>query len=146
MTRIMILLAILAASCGPQTETPVATPRASGNSQSVIGRDDSLAASTAYCAVQKIFDSSCVKCHSANGGQKPWLEKESAQSSLVNKMGHHGIYLLKQNAAKESELFIRITSNDPHLHMPRGEPSLGSADIETIRSWIDAGASFACKN
>lgn len=106
--------------------------------------DDSISSKTQiFCKVQKIFDDSCIKCHSEKG-QQPLLLRGFAQSGLIDKKGHHGDYLVKPNASKESELFNLITSTDPNHRMPKNAPPLAREDIELIRTWIDTGASFTC--
>lgn len=137
------LLFILTA-CGPD-QTGKNNPDIIDKNKPVTnGSDDSHKLSQDFCGVQKIFDTNCIGCHSANG-QKPPLVKNLSQTSLIDKMGHHGKALVKPYAASESDLFIRITSNDPHLKMPKGGEPLSSADIQLIKSWIDAGASLSCK-
>lgn len=139
-----LLLALVLVSCGPE-QSNKSNPSLIDKDRTVNNStDDSHKLSKDFCAVQKVFDTNCISCHSATG-QKPPLVKNLNQSSLVNKMGHHGKFLVKPNSSSESDLFIRITSKDPHLMMPRGAAPLSSADIQLIKSWIDAGASFDCK-
>lgn len=137
------LLALILVSCGPE-QSSKAGENLVDKDKPVHGTDDSHKLSKDFCAVQKVFDTNCISCHSATG-QKPPLVKNLNQSSLVNKMGHHGKFLVKPNSSSESDLFIRISSTDPHLMMPRGAAPLSSSDIQLIKSWIDAGASFDCK-
>lgn len=137
-----VLFVLFIGSCGPDQPSKTVAERVEKD-KPVNGSDDSHK-SQDYCAVQKVFDTSCISCHSASG-QKPPLVKNLVQSSLINKMGHHGNVLVKPHSSNESDLFIRITSNDPHLRMPRGADPLSSKDIQLIKSWIDEGASFKCK-
>lgn len=144
-----ILLLMLFAGCGIEPHNTIGQDQPIHNGDHDKPKkpsvpDDSIGSKAQiFCKVQKVFDDNCIKCHSEKG-QPPSLVRGFAQSALIDKKGHHGNYLVKPNASKESEIFNLITSTDPGHRMPKNAPPLKKEDIELIRTWIDTGASFTC--
>lgn len=145
----VFLLLVLLAGCGIEPHNTIGpdNPVHNGSKENIkkpAAVDDSMGAkSEVFCKVQNIFDNNCIKCHSANG-QSPSLVRGSAPSVLINQKGHHGQQIVKPGSSSDSELFKLISSTDPNHRMPKGAPPLAKEDIELIKTWIDAGASFTC--
>src|SRR5438876_9258775 len=75
----------------------------------------------------------CLKCH---GQEAPQASLDLRTESSVLKGGKNGSVVVKGSALK-SYLFQRIVDR---TMPPSGEKPLGTAQIQTIRKWIDAGA------
>ena len=96
-----------------------------------------FAASTpTYSAdVAPIFEKHCLSCHSSTK-HKSGLILESYSSLL--KGGRHGRPILPHNAS--GSLMVQMLEGDIDPQMPEDDDPLSDAEIQTIRSWIDAGA------
>ena len=86
--------------------------------------------------IRPILSENCSFCHG------PDEAKRQADLRLDTSEGAWST--LEKNNADESELFRRITSDDPDELMPPAESnrSLTSEQIELVRRWIDQGASW----
>ena len=82
--------------------------------------------------VLPIFKTNCIVCHGADLQQKE-LNLSTWESAL--KGGESGAVIVP-GEPEESRLYELISKG----MMPPGDTHLGEQDIETIRSWIDAGA------
>lgn len=89
--------------------------------------------------IRPILNEKCMRCHGgvkAMGGFNLLFEKtalgatESGQPALIP--GDH----------QNSELYRRITSDDPELRMPLEAEPLNGREIDLIRRWIDEGAKW----
>ncbi len=87
--------------------------------------------------IRPILNEKCMRCHGgvkASGGFNLLFEAtalgqtESGRPAIVP--GHH----------QRSELFRRITSEDPEVRMPLEGDPLSDQEIGLIRRWIDEGA------
>jgi mono/diheme cytochrome c family protein len=88
--------------------------------------------------VEPILQKRCTACHGA-GQQLAGLRLDDADG--LKKGSGAGPVVLAGKAA-DSKLYQRITSTKKgHMMPPIGEP-LSAAEIEKIRSWIEAGARF----
>jgi len=84
----------------------------------------------------------CAKCHGA-AVQKNGLRLDAKYSAFK---GGDGGLVIVPGKAEDSELFRRITTDVAEEHMPpEGEP-LKAAEIELLKRWIDAGASWPESN
>lgn len=137
MLRFLLLLLIAGCADGADKQAAI-NPTPAVNA----APDDLAAASNIFCQVEKIFESSCIGCHTEQG--KPALVKGLASSALINKVNAQGNYLVKVGNAAESELYKRVSSHDPDYRMPKNAGPLSSTDIETIKTWIDSGAPTRC--
>ena len=86
--------------------------------------------------VQPVLAKRCSACHGA-GQQMGGLRLDSGSGVL--KGSKNGAVVVKGDSSK-SRLMERVSSDKPGFKMPPvGEP-LTSAEISSIKSWIDAGA------
>jgi mono/diheme cytochrome c family protein len=83
--------------------------------------------------VQPIFDQKCVQCHGGSDGTKGGLSLKS-YADLMNG-GQNGPAIAPGDAAN-SPLVQLIESGK----MPRRQPKLPQAVIDTITAWVNAGA------
>lgn len=145
-----MVLAVLLAGCGDaydsnsgSDETAASTTETpSESSQPPTSGEVSFAAS-----IQPIFDQSCARigCHAGGAptaGQN--LSAGQAYASIVNvpsKVGSCTSFdRVEPGVPETSALFLRISGEACGTRMPRGGTPLSSEKIETIRSWIQAGA------
>ena len=88
--------------------------------------------------VRPILEARCVECHSAletNGG----LRLDRRPYAFMG--GDSGVSALTADL-EQNPIWQRISSDDPELRMPfDGEP-LPPAELETLRAWIEGGASW----
>ena len=84
--------------------------------------------------VQPIVNANCVSCH--NGPTAP-AELQLATPDGLLRGGTSGRAVIAGDAAK-SLLVIRIEDRGPNRMPPNGQ--LTSAELATIRAWIDQGA------
>ncbi len=77
----------------------------------------------------------CVACH---GGVKKNGGLSVLSRELILSDTESGEPALVEGDAESSTLISRITSDDPEERMPPEEP-LESAEIETLKAWIDQG-------
>jgi len=98
----------------------------------------SLAESTSENAAQvrSLLKNRCYSCHGSLS-QKAGLRLDSV--ALMKKGGDSGP-AIEPGKALESELFDRISSPDAKLRMPPEGSPLGLAEIDLVKSWINAGA------
>jgi len=129
---IVVLSALLFAACS-KSSNPTSPP-----SGSVSFKND----------VQPIFTASCASssCHGGSSPQKGQnLTVGNAFSNIVNVASVEvPSYLrVKPSSSDSSYLYMKITGDSRiasgTVKMPKGG-SLSSADIQTIKNWIDQGA------
>jgi hypothetical protein len=85
---------------------------------------------------QQILAANCLSCHGA--AKMAGLDLRTREAALAG--GARGPALRPGNA-KESLLYQAVLRNSA-LQMPPGKKALDPADVETLRAWIDAGASW----
>lgn len=88
--------------------------------------------------VRPILSNKCFACHGPDSGNR------AAELRLDTEEGAHE-WAVVPGAADESEIIVRVTSDDPDLQMPPLEakkPRLTDQEIDTLRRWIDAGAKY----
>ena len=92
--------------------------------------------------VLPILAKNCFQCHGPDEGQrKAGLRLDSRESALRLEKGSAAVVPF---AAKRSVLIARVTTDDGDELMPppdQGAP-LSRDQIDTLRAWIDAGASY----
>lgn len=91
--------------------------------------NNSLGTSVNYESVQAILDSQCLACHTNANPSNGNVALDSYQSVMDSNIVVGG-------NAESSLLYTSVESGD----MPQGMPPLSDADVQTIRSWINAGA------
>jgi mono/diheme cytochrome c family protein len=86
--------------------------------------------------IQPVLAARCIGCHGPSrqeGGLRLDLRRRALEG------GDHGAGIVAGKSA-ESEVFLRLVSEDPRLRMPLGAAPLTPAEIARIRAWIDRGA------
>lgn len=93
--------------------------------------------------IQPLLQARCVSCHSTEK-RKGDLALENAEG--VQRGGKHGAIVLAGNVGG-SELLRRITLPVEHEERmpPAGKEALRAEEIELLRRWVQAGASFKLK-
>ncbi len=95
--------------------------------------------------IKSILSNRCVRCHgpdaAARQGGGAGLRLDTFAGATAD-LGGHAALVPGDPAA--SELMRRITSQDPDTVMPPPEagPPLKAAEVERVRRWIAAGATF----
>jgi uncharacterized protein DUF1553/uncharacterized protein DUF1549/cytochrome c len=86
--------------------------------------------------IQPILQRHCTKCH---GG----VRREAGLSLLApGGRGESGKPLIVAGKPADSELLRRVTASDPAERMPADLPPLATAEIATLRRWIEEGAAW----
>ena len=89
--------------------------------------------------VLPILASNCFRCH---GGVREKAGLNLSDPDRVRAVLASGHAPIVPGEPARSELFARITSSDPDERMPSDGTPLSAADIDTIRRWIEQGASW----
>ena len=87
--------------------------------------------------VFEIFKSKCLECHGES--RKGGLDLRTHATMI--KGGASGRAVIPHEPQK-SRLFLMVSHADPDDVMPQKGPKLSDEDIETIRQWIEDGASL----
>ncbi|MDV6032185.1 MAG: DUF1549 domain-containing protein [Phycisphaera sp. RhM] len=92
--------------------------------------------------VRPILAKHCFTCHGPDEGTREADLRLDTQAGSRQDQG--GYQAIKPGAAEESELILRVTSDDEDLRMPPsdGHPPLGEAEIATLRRWINSGGQY----
>lgn len=128
-----LLVLVLAACTGPKQRDSVDST-------------DTSAGTNGFCAVRTIFNGDCVSCHSASNPRGGLDLQTDPQAALVGVASPTwGTVLVVAGDAASSLLYQKVTGTQGTAgdSMPPGS-TLGSADAETVRAWIDAGATSDC--
>jgi len=88
--------------------------------------------------VLPIFSASCIRCHGP-GESKALLRLDS--EALFREGGDSGEVVVPGDPAA-SLLYRKVTSTDPKHRMPQEAAALAPAQLETLRRWIEAGATW----
>jgi hypothetical protein len=96
--------------------------------------------------IKSILSNRCLRCHGPDaaarqGGGAGGLRLDTFAGATADLGGHAA---LVPGDAAASELMRRITSQDPDTVMPPPEagPPLKAAEVERLRRWIGAGATY----
>ncbi len=89
--------------------------------------------------IQPILQSHCIECH---GPKKQKGELRLDGKEFIVAGGHTGNAILADRP-DASELFLRITSDDPKYRMPAKGSLLNTEQIQLIRRWLEQGAKWA---
>ena len=98
-----------------------------------------LAAVDYFKDVRPILETRCYGCHGPKK-QKADLRLDKKHSAFGE--ASDGLKVIRPGRSAESELFRRVTSDDPEVRMPPEEESLTPDQIGTLRTWIDRGAGW----
>jgi mono/diheme cytochrome c family protein len=86
--------------------------------------------------VLPIFKSACYQCHS---GSDPKAQLHLDVKSMALKGGASGTAIIPGNS-RDSRLVHRVLGEGGEAQMPLGHTPLTTAQIATLRQWIDSGA------
>ena len=92
--------------------------------------------------IQPILSSACFRCHGADASQRQaQLRLDQQEGLLADRGGYHAVV---PGNAEDSQLFLRITSDDPDHQMPPADAvrQLSAQEVEQIRRWIQQGAEW----
>lgn len=92
--------------------------------------------------VRPILSNNCFECHGPDTNKRKAKLRLDLEEELFSLRGE--AYVITPGEPLKSELFLRITDEDPEFRMPPTEfrHSLESEEIETIRRWIAEGAEY----
>ncbi|MBI3465044.1 MAG: DUF1549 domain-containing protein, partial [Planctomycetes bacterium] len=93
--------------------------------------------------IRPILSGACFQCHGPDEGERQAdLRLDTREGAFADLGGHFAIVAGKPD---ESELWRRITSDDPDERMPPADSGkvLTAKQIELIRTWITQGARWA---
>ncbi len=88
--------------------------------------------------IRPIFEARCLSCHGPEK-QKSGLRLDLKAAALAG--GDSGPAIVPGKAG-ESDLLARVTSDDAESRMPPKGDRLSAQEVEAIRKWINAGASW----
>ena len=92
--------------------------------------------------IRPILAKHCFTCHGPDeNARESGLRLDQRDAAIEDLGGYHAI---KPGVADESELILRVTSEDEDLRMPPPESNLtlSDAQIRTFRNWINDGAEY----
>jgi mono/diheme cytochrome c family protein len=81
--------------------------------------------------VLPLLQQHCAKCHT-NGKYEGGLSLDTRESILDAEIADPG-------HSAESEIMLRVTSDDPEVRMPLEAAALSAAEVDVLGRWIDAG-------
>ncbi len=89
--------------------------------------------------IKPILNKYCISCHGGvkkQGGYSLLFEEEALGKGKSGKIG------IVPGDAEASELYQRLITDDPEERMPHEKQALSTEEIETIKIWIDQGATW----
>jgi len=92
--------------------------------------------------IRRILADNCFPCHGFDANKrKADLRLDTPEGATADHKGHQAI---KPGDLESSELWKRITSNDPKVSMPPPETKrkLTSEQIELVKQWLQQGAVY----
>ncbi len=130
---LVVMLGLSVAACSKSSSTSTSPTGPSGSDTTI-----SFASQ-----VQPIFNASCAVsgCHVAGGSAPMSLEAGKSYSQTVNvsSIEQPALDRVTPFSPDKSYLYLKITGQGG-TRMPLGRAALGSADVNTIESWISQGA------
>ncbi len=88
--------------------------------------------------IKSVLSSKCYRCHGAKK-QEAGLRLDAKQAALDG--GNSGAVIVP-GRSDESELFLRISTDDADKLMPPEGERLTDKQVELIRQWIEQGAAW----
>lgn len=95
--------------------------------------------------VKPILSDKCFTCHGPDGNKrKAGLRLDLEQNSKAELSENPGKFAIQSGSAENSELFHRISSEDPSSMMPPPDShlKLTQGEKEILKKWIDQGAAY----
>ncbi len=120
-----LVVMLLIAAC-------VVPPRSQAAADSVVfGRD-----------VRPILAKHCFKCHGPDPNTREAGLRLDQQEAAIADLG--GYAAIVPGEPDQSEVIVRVTSDDRDLRMPPVEsgPPLSETEIQVLRDWIEAGGRY----
>ncbi len=91
--------------------------------------------------IRPILAAKCFACHGPDGSSREAGLRLDTRDGAVADLGD-GFHAIVPGDLEASELWFRVGSDDPELRMPpKGEP-LSAAELDLLRRWIEAGATY----
>ena len=93
--------------------------------------------------VRPILAARCYTCHGPDEGAREARLRLDTAEGLAKQLGSD--HLVLAGSPEESELFLRVTDEDPDWRMPPAEtgPPLDEAEVDVLRRWIEEGAAWS---
>lgn len=111
-----------------------------------------LGPSSAWCEpvdfnsqIKPILSDRCFACHGPDSAQRQAdLRLDTRSGAFARLTDARAGQVLKPGLPQQSELYLRITADDPETRMPPPDSKLGltAAEVELIRRWIAEGAEW----
>jgi len=96
--------------------------------------------------VRPLLADRCFACHGQDAGaRKAQLRLDRADGPDGAYRERRGSHAIQPGSLEESELWARVTSEDPDVRMPPAdshEQPFAGAELELLRRWIEAGAVY----
>lgn len=91
--------------------------------------------------VWPILQANCVECHIPGEGEG-YLETGLSMRTHADLMQGtiYGVVIVPGDSRHSIFNMLVEGRSDPSMHMPHGRESLDSAEIETLRLWVEQGA------
>ena len=93
--------------------------------------------------IRPILAANCFTCHGPDDeAREAGLRLDTAEGATEDRGGYQAI---QPGDAEQSELVLRITSDDPDMRMPPADSNLqlSPEQIQLLRNWIDSGADYS---
>jgi len=92
--------------------------------------------------IRPILSDSCYKCHGPDSTQRKTDLRFDTKAGLFEKRGDHSIIV--PGKPGKSELYRRIASKDPFVHMPPPDSgrTISPRQVALIKRWIKQGAKW----
>ncbi|MGC1276195.1 MAG: DUF1553 domain-containing protein [Planctomycetaceae bacterium] len=94
--------------------------------------------------VRRILSDNCFACHGPDEGQRPTELRLDVRDSAVAAL-ESGVTAIVPGKPAESEIVVRITSDDEFVKMPPPDShkKLTPREIELLTRWVEQGANYA---
>src|SRR5262249_10626652 len=99
-----------------------------------------VSSADADAEARSILTANCVKCHGPIK-QKGGLRVDSGDG--LRGKGGSGSPAVTPGKPAASEMIRRVTSTDAGVRMPPGDSRLTTAQVATLRKWIESGAAWS---
>jgi hypothetical protein len=93
--------------------------------------------------IRPILSNTCYTCHGPDSNKRATEVRFDQKAGLFAELENASIVVPGQPAM--SELYLRVTSDDPDVHMPPADQKqqLSVAQIDLLKLWIEQGAEYS---
>ncbi|MBM3265578.1 MAG: hypothetical protein FJY97_19450 [candidate division Zixibacteria bacterium] len=127
--------------CFPAVLTGIAMFFACGENSVGTQTPAGLSSGTFTAIKAEVFTPKCALSGCHNGPEAPNLRASVAYNNIVNKPSGPGLDYIEPGSSANSYLFKKLTGTGiSGTIMPRGASPLSAATIDSIRAWIERGA------